>query len=91
MTRQTFEKIKGYEKHGTSEIVLGLAVRLEDIPNMRQMAESGEPSINSDTFNDKNWRQDIPGAEWIRSYIGAPIISNKKLLGFIGLDSGNNR
>lgn len=51
------------------------------------MAESGKPSINTDTLADPEWIKDLPGSGWIRSYIGAPIKHKDKLLGFINLDA----
>lgn len=82
-----FRKVKGYEKFGTRDIILEIETRVSKVPNLRRMAESGSPSINPDTHADPEWVKDMPGAEWIRSYIGAPIISSGKLLGFINLDA----
>ena len=36
---------------------------------------------------DPKWVRSIPSTTWIKSYIGAPIISKGKLLGFINLDA----
>lgn len=82
-----FKKIKGYERFGTQQMVLGIESRVEDIPNMRHMAETGLPCINPDTYTDPEWRHDLPGAAWIKSYVGAPIINQGDLLGFISLDA----
>lgn len=82
-----FRKVKGYEKYGTREIVLGLETRVSKVPNLKRMAETGSPSINPDTHADPEWVKDMPGAGWIQSYIGAPIISSGTLLGFINLDA----
>jgi diguanylate cyclase (GGDEF)-like protein len=60
---------------------------VEDVPNLKRMAETGSPSINPDTRADPEWQIEMPGAEWIRSYIGAPIINNGVLLGFINVDA----
>ena len=82
-----FVKTRGHDKYGTAEEVLSIRANINDIPNMRHMAKTGRPIINPDTFNDPEWIRDIPGAYWIRSYIGAPIISQGKLLGFINVDA----
>jgi len=81
-----FVKAKGYEKFNDSEKILSFEGRLEDIPNMREMAKTLQPSLNMDTEDDPDWVK-IPGSEWIRSYIGAPIHFKGKVLGFINLDS----
>ena len=82
-----FLKVKGYEKYGTREQILSIECRVEEIPNLKKMAESGKPSINPDTLADPEWIKDLPGSSWIRSYIGAPIKRKDKLLGFINLDA----
>ncbi|MDP2965204.1 MAG: diguanylate cyclase [Pelolinea sp.] len=82
-----FLKVKGYEKYGTREQILSIECRVEEIPNLKKMAESGKPSINPDTLADPEWIKDLPGSGWIRSYIGAPIKRKDKLLGFINLDA----
>jgi len=82
-----FKKVKGYEKYGTRELVLGIECLVKDIPNMQKMAVSGTPAINPNTDADPDWRRDMPGASWIKSYIGAPIVSRGKLLGFLNLDA----
>jgi diguanylate cyclase (GGDEF)-like protein len=51
------------------------------------MAESGKPSLNSDTMTDPEWVSDLPGSGWIRSFMGAPIMRKDKLLGFLNLDA----
>lgn len=83
-----FVRTKGYEKHGTQKIVPELKLRVKDIPNLKRMAETGEPSINPDTDADPEWNRDIPGSSWIKSYMGAPIIGKGEILGFINLDAG---
>lgn len=82
-----FLKVKGYEKYGTRDLVLSIECRVDEIPNLKKMAESGKPSINPDTLADPEWVKDLPGSGWIRSFIGAPIKRKDKLLGFINLDA----
>jgi len=82
-----FVRIKGYDRYNTQDVVKSLELDIQEVSNMRNMALTGQPCINADTFADPDWVRDMPGAEWIRSYLGAPIISHDKLLGFIGLDA----
>ena len=81
-----FVKAIGYQKFGAHEKLLSIEANVKDIPNMRRMAETGEPAIDPDIHADPEWVK-IPGSEWIRSYIGAPILNKGKLLGFINLNA----
>ena len=82
-----FVKVKGYEKFTSREQVLSIERRVDDLPNLKKMAESGKPIITVDTSTDPEWVSDLPGSGWIRSFIGAPIMRKDKLLGFINLDA----
>ena len=82
-----FVKVKGYEKFTSRELVLSVERRVEDLPNLNKMAESGKPALIADTQTDPNWVKDVPASGWIRSYIGAPIKRKEKLLGFINLEA----
>ena len=85
--RLHYEKVRGYEKYGASDAILRIEVTVDEIPNLKLMAESGKPLIVNDTYTDPQWRSDIPGIAWIRSYMGAPIVNQGVLLGFINLDA----
>ena len=80
-------KVKGYEKFTSRDLVLSFERQVEDLPNLKKMAESGKSALISDTEGDAEWVKDIPGSGWIRSYIGAPIKRKEKLLGFINLEA----
>jgi len=82
-----FVKIKGYEKYGTEKIVPTITCQVEEIHNLKTMAKTGRALLNPDTDADPLWKRDMPGASWIKSYMGAPIIAKGKLLGFINLDA----
>jgi len=83
-----FVKTRGYEVYGTDHYVRSIEVDVKAVPNLRKMAETGEACFNPDTHHDPDWDWSIQGSDWIYSYLGAPIISMGKLLGFIGLDGG---
>ncbi len=82
-----FVKMKGYEEFTRRELIQSIEQNYEDLPNFKKMADSGKPIHIADTWADPEWIKDVPGLEWIRSYIGAPIKRKEKLLGFIDLDS----
>lgn len=83
-----FVRAKGYEEHGVpSENVLNLDFSLDSVKNLRTIYQSKQPLCISDTYTYPGWKK-IPGSEWIRSYVGAPIIIKDKVVGFINMDSG---
>jgi len=79
-----FVRTKGYEVG--DEFFEKLRLKFEQLNNVKIMAESGEPIAISDTHNSPDWTV-IPETEWIRSYVGSPIIVQGKVIGFIGLNS----
>lgn len=83
-----FVKTKGYEKYGTEKIVPSITCHVDEVLNLKRMSESGEALINANTEEDPDWNKDMPGAEWIKSYMGAPIMGKGTVLGFINLDAG---
>jgi PAS domain S-box-containing protein len=56
------------------------------LPLLNQMMNTRQPIIIPDAQNHPGWVT-IPGMEWIRSYIGVPIISRGEIIGFINVDS----
>jgi len=54
--------------------------------HFQQLQESSEAYVVEDTLQDPEWIS-IPGAEWIRSSMGAPIIVHNQNIGLIAIDS----
>lgn len=52
-----------------------------------EILQSGQAYLVEDALRDPNWVE-IPGTEWIRSSIGAPIIIQGQVIGLIAIDSG---
>ncbi len=75
-----------YAEHGLDDIVRGLRFSITDVPNLRQMVQSGRPCIISDTRTYLGWI-DIPETRWVRAHLSAPIRWEGKVIGFINLDS----
>jgi PAS domain S-box-containing protein len=57
-----------------------------DFAGLRSMAETGQPSIVSDTRTHPGWVR-RPETDWQRSYVGAPIQVKGQIFGFMNLDS----
>lgn len=59
---------------------------LNDFPNLSSMALDQQPMIIRETQNNPFWIQK-PKTSWVRSYLGAPIQRDGKVIGFINLNS----
>lgn len=57
-----------------------------NMPNLREMASTGQPMFIPDTVADRNWIT-LPATAWIRSYAAAPIRVKDQIIGFLNLDS----
>lgn len=76
-----------YEAIGLSEAAIReQRFPLEDYPNMRKMITSGVPRVISDVTTDPDWIA-FPGTEWIKSWLGVPILIRGEVIGFFSLDS----
>jgi diguanylate cyclase (GGDEF)-like protein/PAS domain S-box-containing protein len=80
-------RARGYAEHSlTNEQLLSLRFSATDIPIRRRMMIAGRPTVVPDTLADAKWVR-IPGAEWVRSYAGAPIFIKGQVVGCLNLDS----
>ncbi len=77
---------RGYVERGLTAPLLALRFTVADVPNMRQMAATGQPFIIADTKAYPGW-VDIPETRWVRSYVGAPIRIKGQAVGFLNLNS----
>ncbi|HAF62440.1 MAG TPA: hypothetical protein DCK95_08950 [Anaerolineaceae bacterium] len=84
--KMRFVKLKGYEKFGSKEAIQSLDYIIDDIPDFKMMAREKIAVVVSDTKAYPNWVAN-PEVEWIRSYIGSPIVVGDKVIGFINVDS----
>ncbi len=75
----------GYDKHGLTDYVMSLRFNIHSTPNLRQMLETGQPVLYPDVNGEPTWNVKPP-LDWVRSYLGVPIISQDEPLGFINMD-----
>ncbi|NDJ78930.1 MAG: GAF domain-containing protein [Chloroflexi bacterium] len=76
-----------YEAFGVPPGFVGHArFEIESVPNIQAIIESGEPYLCANVYADPTW---VTHAEthWIRSWLGAPIISQGEVVGLFSLDS----
>jgi signal transduction histidine kinase len=77
---------RGYEQFGlTPDAIEKLPLMVADHLTLQRMMK-GETVLIADTQNDPAWVT-LPGLEWLRSWVGAPIQYGQSILGFIHLDS----
>ncbi|MBP7688255.1 MAG: GAF domain-containing protein [Thermoflexales bacterium] len=57
---------------------------LSTTANLRRMTDTGQPVIIADVYESPGWVV-LPGMDWTRAYLGAPIVIKGETIGFIGL------
>ncbi len=70
----------------SNHFLQNLSLEIEQTPNLRWMAESGDSLAIEDTQAYEGWLE-IPETVWIRSFAGAPIRLDDRIIGFITLNS----
>lgn len=78
--------ISDYPNAEVNETVWQRRLVVAETATLRQMVDTCLPVVLSDVTSDIAWR-DYPDLNWIRSYIGVPIIQDSEVIGFINLDS----
>lgn len=78
---------RGFDDRGVPvEQVLALRFNIDEHSNLKDMHESAQAMVIVDTQRSPAWR-DTPETNWIRSYVGAPILIEGQVIGFLNLDS----
>lgn len=68
----------------TGDTLVG--VDLKNIPSFQRILETRRPLIIGDVGNFPDWKL-VPESGWVQSYLGAPLLSKGKVIGFLNLDS----
>ena len=71
---------------GEPKAIYEFEIKIENNPLLMTMQETGQPLYVPDVRNYPGWNV-VPTTEWIRSYLGAPIVFQGETLGFINVDS----
>nr|MBN1229877.1 GAF domain-containing protein [Anaerolineae bacterium] len=78
---------RSYEAVGlSSEQLKALHFQVDQLANMKAMFETKQPNVIPNVLLNPTWKR-IPATEWIRSNVGAPIVIDEAVNGFIFLDS----
>ncbi len=75
----------GYDNRGFDIEIMGIELQLAETHNLREMMETRQPVIVSDTHSYPGWKR-LEATDWLRSNVGAPISIQDQVIGFILLD-----
>ncbi len=76
---------RGFAERGLGAWMDALQLDCRIIPNLRHATETNLPQLVQDTDKDAEWVT-FPETAWIKSYVVAPIQTDKKIIGFLSLD-----
>jgi len=78
---------KGYEKFGVSdEEIQQVKLSIKKTANLQRMMQTRRPLVVPNVKAYTSWVR-VSSADWINSYIGAPIIVDEQVVGFISADN----
>jgi PAS domain S-box-containing protein len=77
--------LRGYEKKMLSRFHTE-GIDIATTPGLRRMVETKQPLFIEDTIGSDAWVS-LPETQWIRSYIGAPIVIENEVIGFLNADN----
>jgi signal transduction histidine kinase len=76
----------GFENMPEAILSLEKRYRLDSFPILQRVTTTQRPILVSDAFSEADWRTN-PGIEWVRSYLGAPLVAGDEVIGLIELNS----
>jgi PAS domain S-box-containing protein len=76
---------RGYAERGIEQAIMSVRLSVREVPNLRQMFDTGKPLLIADTRSYPDW-VDLPIVEWIRSEMGAPIRLEGETIGFLNVN-----
>jgi PAS domain S-box-containing protein len=81
-----FVAARGYTERETENWVQKGLFKISEVPNLYKMFTTGKSITVPDTSLDPDWVK-FPETAWIRSYAGAPIKIQERVIGFLNLNS----
>jgi diguanylate cyclase (GGDEF)-like protein len=84
--RARIARMRGYEQFGEAVVrdTAALTFDIASTPNLRRMAETGQPLIIPDTHADPGWIR-VKASEFIRSWAGAPVRAQGEVVAFFSV------
>ncbi|BBB47705.1 methyl-accepting chemotaxis protein [Pelolinea submarina] len=80
---------RGYSQYKLASLMARTTFKIADIPSLKRIYEQKKPIIVADAANFNGWVK-IKGQEFLRSYAGAPIIIQDRVIGFLNVDSAKD-
>ncbi len=77
---------RGYEPFSKKGASMPLNLDIAATPTLRTIQETGLPLIVANVDEDERWVKN-PRRNWIKSYLGMPLVLQGQLIGFLNLDS----
>ncbi len=79
-------RARGYEEHGSPSSLVRIDFVIEGLAGFSQMLRTRQPAVISDVSQHADWIR-LPISSWIQSSVGAPILLDGEMIGFLSLDS----
>jgi len=76
---------RGYERFYPVGLIEQLRLTVDTTPNLNHMSRTRKPHFIPDVENDPGW-VDVAASKHIASWLGAPLVTQNRLFGFISLD-----
>ena len=82
--RTRSERMRRFENYGDdlTKKMAELSFNIYEVPQLKQMFETGKPSVIADILPDSKWAQVIPE---LRSWAGTPILAQGRVIAFFSL------
>jgi|GEM_PF-5384699 len=77
---------RGYADFDSGNNAQVVSLKIADTPTLRRIQETGLPLVIPAVEQDATWVEK-PDAGWIKSYLGAPLYIQNRLIGFLNLNS----
>jgi len=77
---------RGYATEDAQSWMENVRINIHELPDMEQGWKTGNPQLVLDTRQEPNWVT-FPATSWVLSHLGAPILGESGVIGFINLDS----
>jgi len=78
---------RGYARFGTADTLTTTTLDITKVGTLQRMRATRQPLVIPDVTQDKTWVYARPEHTWIRSYVGAPIIIQDQVVGFLNVNS----
>ncbi|MCX7839493.1 MAG: diguanylate cyclase [Anaerolineae bacterium] len=78
---------RGYARFGTLETLTETTLDIARVPIFQKMRVTRQPVVVPDVTQEADWVYSRPEHQWIRSYVGAPIIIGDQVIGFLNVNS----